>query len=162
MKPNTKFQVINPPNTLAGKVSSTGGPELDTIVREAEEALVDLQESYTVWVRQDLDMLDRLVSLAATDRIDAPAKLREIHNTAHDIKGQGATFEFPLLTHVASSLCTLLSDNDKCDEKLLALIRLHIDAMNVVIKDNIRGMGGVQGKQLVEMLHTAIGKVMKA
>ena len=48
MKPGAKFEVIKPPNTLAAKVSSHGGPSLDTIVREAEQALEDLQESYQV------------------------------------------------------------------------------------------------------------------
>ena len=160
MKENTHFEVINPPNSLASKVSPTGGPELETIVREAEEALEDLHESYLTWVRQDLDQLDRMLKQALAEPETAPAKLKSIYQTSHDIKGQGATFEFPLLTHIASSLCTLLADGGKSDQVMLALARIHIDALNVVLKENIRGMGGVQGKQMVEMLRTAVDKVL--
>lgn len=160
MKQNAQFEVINPPNSLAGKVKATGGPELDTIVREAEEALEDLQESYTVWVRQDLDQLDRLLRQALADPGSAARKLKSIHQTSHDIKGQGATFEFPLLTHIAASLCTLIGDGGRSNEVLLVLARIHVDALNVVLKENIRGMGGAQGKQMVEMLRAAVEKVL--
>ena len=39
MKPGAKFEVIKPPNSLAAKVPPHGGPSLESIVREAEQAL---------------------------------------------------------------------------------------------------------------------------
>ena len=160
MKENTQFEVINPPNSLATKVSPTGGPNLETIVREAEEALEDLQESYVVWVRQDLEQLDKLLRQAQMTPDKAASKLKKIHQLSHDIKGQGATFQYPLLTHIAASLCTLLEDGKRSNDVLLALTRIHVDALTVVLKENIRGMGGAQGKQMVEMLRTAVDKVL--
>lgn len=160
MKPGAKFEVINPPNTLAGKVALHGGPSLETIVREAEQALEDLQESYQLWVRQDLDSIARLVEEAEADPGVAASRLQEIAQITHDIKGQGATFEYPLLTHVARSLYKLLAEAERSNEQMLKLVRVHADAMNVIVRENIRGAGDPLGKQLVEMLNKAVDKAI--
>ena len=160
MKPGAKFEVINPPNSLAGKVASHGGPSLETIVREAEQALDDLQESYQLWVRQDLDSIVRLAAEAEADPGVASKRLQEIAQITHDIKGQGATFEYPLLTHVARSLYKLLVEAERSNEQMLKLVRIHADAMNVIVRENIRGAGDALGKQLVEMLNKAVDKVV--
>ena len=160
MQPKSKFEVINPPNLLASKVKSHGGPELDQVVKEAQEALSDLQESYIAWVCQDLDRMLKLLDQAKEDPRKASLKLKDIFLLSHDIKGQGATFEYPLLSHITGSLCKLLSDETQSPEILLTLTRLHVEALNVVVKENIRGAGGTQGKELVEMLRMAVAKVL--
>lgn len=159
MKPGAKFEVINPPNTLAAKVSPQGGPTLESIVREAGQALEDLQESYQLWVRQDLDTIFRLAEEAEADPDVATNRLQEIAQITHDIKGQGATFEFPLLTHIARSLYKLLVEVERSNEQMLKLVRLHADAMNVILKEEIRGSSDELGKHLVEMLNKAVDKV---
>lgn len=162
MKPGAKFEVINPPNSLAAKVSPHGGPSLESIVREAEQALEDLQESYQLWVRQDLDNIVRLAEEAETDPAVAKGRLQEIAQITHDIKGQGATFEYPLLTHVARSLYKLLVESEGSNEQMLKLVRVHADAMNVIVKEDLRGASDELGKQLVEMLNKAVDKVIGA
>ena len=162
MKAGAKFEVITPPNTLAAKVPNHGGPTLESIVREAEQSLDDLRESYQLWVQQDLENIARLVEDAETDPGLASDKLHEIKQISHDIKGQGATFEFPLLSHVARSLHKLLDDADQSHQQLLKLVHIHVDAMNVIVKEGIRGAGGEAGKSLVEMLRTAVEKVTRA
>ena len=43
---------------------------------------------------------------------------------------------------------------------MLKLVRLHVDAMTVIVKENVRGAGGELGKNLVEMLNMAVEKVV--
>ncbi len=160
MKPGAKFEVINPPNSLAAKVSPHGGPSLEAVVREAEQALEDLQESYQLWVRQDLDTIFRLAEEAEADPGVASNRLQEIAQITHDIKGQGATFEYPLLTHLARSLHKLLVEVERSNDQMLKLVRLHADAMNVILKEDVRGASHQLGKHLVEMLNKAVDKVV--
>ncbi len=158
MQRGANFEVIHPPNTLAAKVPKYGGPDLRTVVREAEQALEALQEDYDTWVRQDLKALAAALGKLRTASGSGAGELDAVYRIGQDIKGQGATFEFPLLTLIADSLCRLIG-MDVGPAERLKLIELHADALNIVVRDNIRGAGGAEGKKLIGMLRTAVEKV---
>ncbi len=156
MQRGANFEVIHPPNTLAAKVPKYGGPDLRTIVREAEQALEALQEDHLTWIRQDLQAL--AAALAKLREANGVGELDAVFRIGQDIKGQGATFEFPLLTLIADSLCRLIG-MDVGPAERLKLIALHADALNIVVRDDIRGAGGEAGKKLIAMLRTAVDKM---
>ncbi len=158
MQRGANFEVIHPPNTLAAKVPKYGGPDLKTIVREAEQALEALQESYLTWIRQDLEALAAAVARLRDTTAPGANALDSVYRIGQDIKGQGATFEFPLLTLIADSMCRLIALDVDPGERL-KLIELHADALNIVVRDNIQGAGGAEGKKLIGMLRTAVDKV---
>ena len=57
---------------------------------------------------------------------------------AHDMKGLGGTYGFPLITRVAASLCRM-TDRDEVRMKApLFLIDAHIDAIKAIVRDQIR------------------------
>ena len=162
MTERASFQVINPPNRLAIKVPRHGGPDLQTIVRDAEAALRELSESYDEWIRADIATLEDLLDQAVADGTAAPKLIDRIFVISHEIKGQGATFEFPLLTLIAESLCTLIETSGEESSERLKLIGLHIDALKVVVNENIRGAGGDSGKEMIAMLRMAVEKARLA
>ena len=91
------------------------------------------------------------------------AELTEkIRSTSHDIKGQGATFGFPLITEVAASLCNLIKCQNTPDAVRMKLIAFHIDSMRVITAHDIRGSGGEQGRELVDRLRVAVDKAQAA
>ena len=159
MAAKANFQVINPPNKLARKVPRHGGPDLDTIVGRAESSLRELKGEYDAWIREDLDRMEAARVKAEGDGEDRQAAVKEIYDIGYDIKGHGATFEFPLLAMLSDSLCSLISESDTTAAQQLQLIRLHADAMKVVVNDSIDGAGGEQGKELIAMLRAAVERV---
>ena len=155
-----KVEVVRPRSTLKFKVKPSGGPSLDQIMADAEKALDDLKDNYEVWVREDLDnMAGHLKGL--TDDLDDDARVKTvnaIHGIAHNIKGQAATFDYALLTEVAHSLCAMLSKDELAASRMTPLIALHVEAMRLIISQEIKGKGGEVGKELVGGLHAAVKK----
>lgn len=162
MTAKSNFQVINPPNKLARKVPRSGGPDLETIVNNAESAMRELKVEYDQWIREDLERMETALRLAEECPEKSEASIKVIYDTGYDIKGHGATFEFPLLGMIADSLCSLITEAEFAVAEQLQLVRLHVDAMRVVVNESVDGAGGDQGKELIAMLRTAVDRVANA
>jgi len=128
------IEIFMPPNILKAKMGS-GKMDLSAVER-AERALADLQGEFAGWMSQDVN---RLVEAGA-----AYAKQRDvetlcnIYRAAHDLKGHGTTFGFPLISRVASSLCTLTDDTAYGLPLPPTLIEAHINAIKVMVRDEVR------------------------
>jgi hypothetical protein len=63
-------------------------------------------------------------------------------NVAHDIRGQGGSFGFPLITRVGSSLCRYIEGRDWASAATdVQVVSAHIGALKVVLVQNLRGEG---------------------
>jgi len=85
--------------------------------------------------------------------------LEKIFEIAHDMKGQGGSFNYPLITIVANDLCRLLESLESAGAKETEVIRLHIDTMRVIITNGMESEGGQAGKQLLSGLAKVVAKV---
>ncbi len=75
------------------------------MLERAEKVILSLSEDYLVWVNEDLHRLQGLYELLEkTPPAEARPVLRELFSVAHDMKGQGGTFGYPLITTFATSL----------------------------------------------------------
>lgn len=157
-----KFELIYPPNRLAAKAPRQGGPKLEEIVDEAKEGLQKLDGDYRQWLQADLDVMSESLRGAQSDPGSSAELMTKIHGISHDIKGQGATFGFPLITEVAQSLCSLIKNDAHSAADRVKLVAFHIDSMRVIAAHDIRGSGGEQGRELVERLHAAVDKALAA
>ncbi len=88
-------------------------------------------------MRDELDKLD-----AARARIDAEGHTAETSETlyfrAHDLKGLGATYGYPVVTSIAAALCRLTDDPATRLRAPLPLLDAHIDAIKTVVGGQIR------------------------
>ena len=75
---------------------------------------------------------------------------------AHDLKGLGATYEFPLITRIAASLCKLIDDKEKRMQASIQLIDAHIDAVKAAVRDNIKTDEHPVGKILITELERRV------
>jgi hypothetical protein len=75
---------------------------------------------------------------------------------AHDLKGLGATYEYPLVTRIAGSLCKLIDDPAKRAEAPMALVDAHIDAIKAAVKGRIQTDTDPVGRALVTELETQV------
>ncbi|MBN9524694.1 MAG: response regulator [Alphaproteobacteria bacterium] len=99
-----------------------------------------------------------LAAAAGTIQAD-PAAIGRCRKLAHDLKGQGTSFGYPLLTEFAGSLTQLLMDGRADDPLLGQLVALHIKAIGAVAQARITGDGGETGRALREGFSRSIARV---
>jgi hypothetical protein len=152
---NSSSQVIQPPNALRLKVGSRFGALDAGAIAKAEAALKSLSSNFAQWLQDELDKL-----AAARARVQAegmtPEAAEVLYMRAHDMKGLGTTYEFPLVTRIAASLCKLIDDPATRCGAPMVLIDGHIDAINAAVRDNIKTDDHPVGKALVEALETRV------
>ena len=143
-------QVINPPKTLQNKVEK-GGPgavDLDALAK-AEEVIANLADDYLDWVKEDLVRLEAAYEQLKNADGNTAAEREEIFQIAHDMKGQGGSFGYDLMTAVGDQLCRLVEKMDTAGPREVMMVRVHIDAMRVIITKGLKGDGGNEGRQLL-------------
>jgi len=149
-------QMIQPSNALRLKV---GGGRLGAIdpaaIAKAEAALKSLSGNFTQWLNDEITKLDTARQAVRAEGPDA-ANMESLYLRAHDLKGLGATYGFPLITRIAGLLCRLIDDKAKRLETPMGLIDAHIDAIKAAVRDDIKTDDHPVGKILVQELESRI------
>src|ERR1700722_17252094 len=99
--------MIQVPNTLRLKVGGRLGAIDPAAIAKAEAALKSLSGNFAEWLADEVSKLE-----AARQRVKSEGLTNEasegLYLRAHDLKGLGATYEYPLVTRIAGSLATLV------------------------------------------------------
>ncbi|HIJ38328.1 MAG TPA: Hpt domain-containing protein [Rhodospirillaceae bacterium] len=152
--------IIEVSNLLKAKVSYGPGGVDAKKLEETEAMIRGLQSEYVVWVLDDLKKLQvslEAALMAGTD--DRAAPVRQIFETAHDMKGQGGSFDYGLMTQVSAQLCSFIDSRTIYSDQDMEVIRLHVDALRLVIAQKMVGDGGGGGKGLLRGLQAVISKI---
>ncbi len=163
MSDNDKPQVINPPDMLKGKVSVGGPGAVDPSVLERAEAVItNLADNYLEWVQEDFDKIIEAFDRLKNEPDNQEKNLDDVFQIGHDMKGQGGSFGYDLITIVGDKLCRFIEKLEgKAGASEIAAIQLHIDAMRVVISQRIEGDGGKLGDKLlggIDLVHQKLQK----
>jgi len=131
-------------------------------MKALEEAMAELDkfaDDYPEWVQgQVRELYDLLRKAQDKDETNRIAEFKRLNEIAHDMRGQGGTFGYPLVTTVADSLYKLTVARALTGESHLEIVKSHIDTMNAVIKERVEGDGGLLGRELLTALEKAIEK----
>ena len=130
-------QVIRPPNTLRLKVGGGFGGIDANAIAKAEEALKAMSAQFGQWLQDEIVKLDA-AQVAIREKGFTPETAEGLYFRAHDLKGLGATYEFPLITRLAGSLCRLVEEPSTRIAAPAALIDAHIAAIRASLRDNVR------------------------
>ena len=136
----TDHEVIVPTHKLSKAVKVVDGldmgPDVEAIAR-AEAALAELSSEFETWMRAECDRLDAARSAIRPSGLGVNTR-EELFRAAHDIKGEAATFGYPLAGEAADSLCRLLEHTPDVKRIPLALIDQHVDGVRAIIRENVR------------------------
>lgn len=150
-------QVFRPPNTLRVKVGGGfGGINADAVAK-AEEALKAMSAQFGQWLQDEIDKLDAAQAAIRAEGY-APRTAEALYFRAHDLKGLGGTYQYPLVTRLAASLCRMLDDPEKRLRAPLVLIDAHVDAIRAVVRDGIQTEDHPVGKALAETLEARVAE----
>ncbi|HMI94957.1 MAG TPA: hypothetical protein VK479_00495 [Micropepsaceae bacterium] len=146
-----------PPNVLKAKMGNGG---LDSsAVERAQQAIDDLKAEFAGWLLSDVSRLVETGQAYAKKR-DLEA-LGDLYRAAHDLKGHGATFDFPLVARVACSLCALTDETSNGLPLPLDLIDAHINAINVIVRDDLKDPSNRIATELAKELEHQVAGFLK-
>ena len=156
MTNKTTAEVIQVPNMLKLKVGGRGGIDMAAIAK-AEAALKSLSGNFAQWLNDEIVKLEAARQAVKTEGLTAQT-VETLYLRAHDLKGLGATYEFPLVTRLAASLCKLIDDPDTRLKAPMFLVDAHIDAIRAVVRGNIQTDDHPTGKALVTTLEARVAE----
>jgi hypothetical protein len=139
-------------------MNDRGDRKMEAVLARAQAAVADLAKDYAPNTIADLD---RCVALLKTAREDASARaaaVKELYGIAHNIKGQGSSFGFPLVTRIGHSLCTLVRQERPFSDADLGAVQAHLDALRLILTKDIKGEGGEVGAKLAARLENMVIK----
>jgi CheY-like chemotaxis protein len=155
-----------PDNRIRKKLGHSGSREAvefdPQVIRAIETRIQDLVGDYADWVDKHIESMSR--SLAKLKPTKAPTKtdrkhIANINRIAHELHGQGSTFDYPLITDFGQSLFNATENTEmKITENTRKLIEAHINAIRTVFKNRIQGTGGEVGAQLLSEIARAVKK----
>jgi len=129
-------EVIQVPNMLKLKVGGRGGIDMAAIAK-AEAALKSLSGNFAQWLNDEIVKLEAARQDVRAQGLTAQT-VETLYLRAHDLKGLGTTYEFPLITRLAGSLCKLIDDPATRLSAPMFLVDAHIDAIKACVRDDIK------------------------
>jgi len=152
---NNPGQMIQVPNTLRLKVGGRLGAIDPAAIAKAEAALKSLSGNFAEWLADEVAKLEAARQRVRAEGLTAEAA-ENLYLRAHDLKGLGATYEYPIVTRIAGSLCKLIDDPAKRAEAPMALVDAHIDAIKAAVRGRIQTDTHPVGSALVTELERQV------
>ncbi|MFD1701945.1 Hpt domain-containing protein [Methylopila henanensis] len=147
----TDHIVLRPPNRLKERATRSVGlrdkSDEEAILR-AEQALELLSTEFDGWMQQEIDRLEAMRAALAIGR-DVEA-LDDLYRSAHDLRGQSATFGFPLAGEIADGLCLMLEQNGPLPPQ--SYVDRHVEAIRAIVREDVRGREHPVAAEIVERL----------
>jgi len=162
--PVVYFELPNRLGAKAGIGPRDPVPSLPDSVLEAAEAEIQSRAGdYATWIAGEVEEMARRIDRLGADSRHVAGLVADINRSAHEMRGQGGIFGYPLITQVAKSLYEATAGGPKAvtpSEQLL--FKAHADAIKAVMNGRISGDGGATGQQLLASLEVAKKKYAKA
>jgi chemotaxis protein histidine kinase CheA len=150
------IELFMPPNMLKAKLG--GGGFDNTAIERAKNVMETLKSDFAEWAEHDVRRL-AAARQAYADKRDAASRA-ELLRAAHDMKGQAATFDFPLMARVAGSLSNLIEDLPPQKELSMSLVDAHVNAIHVIYRDKVKDTSNKLALALAQELETRVAQIL--
>ncbi len=154
MSDRPDVQIIKPPNTLLKAKTGRGEVKPDRkAIRRGEAAIEKVGQDFPKWAQGDFDEMDRALAAARKDPERQGEYLMQIFRISMELKGQGGSFGYTLISEIGDSLKKFTESRKEASPRDVEIIAAHVNAMRVVMVENIKGDGGEVGRAIVNGLH---------
>ncbi len=160
MTNDRKASVIpSPGKLLKARLDRGRGDVMDrALLERAEAAVQGMSEDYHLSALDDIAELRGLARAVAEGAADDESATGRIYSIALDVKGQGATFGYPLVTQIGDSLVRFMDGRTRLGRRGAQIVAAHADALRAVLGNDIRGDGGPLGAKLLGGLSILLRK----
>jgi hypothetical protein len=155
-----KAQVIDPRETGHHPLKLTQPVFSDEAMARADKTLEAMSGSFEQWLDGDIANL-QAARLACIGAAWTDATLDTLWRAAHDLKGMGGTYGYPIVTQLAASLCRLVeTDEGKAASRANpALIHAHVDGLRAAVRGRIASDADPVGRALVQTLEAHVSRL---
>lgn len=154
-------EIIRPPNNLKKKVGGKMAEADPHAIAAAEAALASLSANFEEWIHAEIDKLDAAHQAVKTDGLAGTAG-KELYNTAHDLKGLGSTYGYPIVTQMADTLCAITISQKLREIAPGFLVDAHVNAIRAAVKGGIKNVEHPVGSELVKELRGKVADFIKS
>jgi hypothetical protein len=133
-----------------------GDRKMEAVLARAQAAVADLAKTYAPNTIIDIDRCATLLKNARENPAARAASIKDLYGIAHNIKGQGSSFGYPLVTRIGHSLSTLVRQERDFSDADLGVIQAHLDALRLILAKDIKGEGGEVGAKLAARLENMV------
>lgn len=145
--------------SLQDKVSKVSRDEFQQMMEKAQKTIDTIGDDYETWANEDLARMHQVMKVLKSDEAQRGKHLQAVFRISHEMKGQGGSFGYPLVSDIAHSLCKFLDTADESQPKTVDVVEAHVQALNLIIKSRMAGDGGKVGDELLTGLLDAAEKV---
>ncbi len=149
-------EVVERPNELAKKVPRTGGISSEKAFADAELIVKKMAKEYVGKLAEDIEQMKVLSAAYRTDHSEET--LDRLFRLVHNMRGQGATFGFPLITEIGRHFCRYVRERPPGKEVKPALVDQHLKALIVVFDQSIKGSGDQIAQAVVHALAEVVDR----
>ena len=155
------LEFITPPHPLKSKVPDGAAGVVDNeVIERAQHAIDNMTDEYLEWVQKDIAQIESALDDVKANTGDRSEKLQDIFKVSHDIKGQGGSFGYDLMTIIGNQICRLIEAADPQDRNLVEVIDVHVGAMKLIVSTKLKKTGGREGELMLAGLEKVCGKIL--
>ncbi|HWA61876.1 MAG TPA: Hpt domain-containing protein [Caulobacteraceae bacterium] len=159
MSDHNPGQVIQAPNTLRLKVGGRLGGIDPAAIAKAEAALKSLSGNFAQWLQDEVTKLENARARIRAEGL-SPETTENLYLRAHDLKGLGATYEYPLVTRIAASLCKMIDDPATRMAAPMVLVDAHIDAIRAAVRNQTQTDADPTARATIEALEKHVKEML--
>jgi chemotaxis protein histidine kinase CheA len=147
-------QIIRQPNPLKRAVKRIAENADDPVAR-AEQALAGLSDEFESWMKKECERLAVAHQLIVETGLNATTQ-DELFRAAHDIKGDAATFGFPMAAAAADSLCRIMEHAPDFAKVPQELVAHHVLGIQAIVREHKKlGVASVAGELSTKLRRVA-------
>ncbi len=129
-------------------------------IARAEAVIASLAGQYLAAAAADLARLKAAADSLKADPVGRGSHLDRLFHISHDMKGQGATFGYPLVTTIGNRLCRFIETRrETLGTAGVAVVLRHVEALDRVIGQHMKEPATPEAEALLESLERAAGDV---
>lgn len=149
--PNVRF--VTPPNVLRQKVG-TGGID-PRLLDKGQEFLENNKIDFEPYARDFLEEIDKVVGDFKKDKIRDAEAIEYMIRPVMQLKANGGMFHYQLVSDIADVALFFLEKLVKLDNDALDILVAHQKTLQIIMKSNLKGSGGREGRALARELEKA-------
>ena len=159
MSRKAAVEIIKPPNKLKRKVGGSLRGIDKAAIKRAEAALANMQDEFDAWLLDDLNLLIEAKNRLHSEGISEDA-LNAVRIKAHDLKGLGVTYNYPLVTRVAASLNYFLEYFQPAQSIPVSIINSHVEAIRAIVHNKVQAEDDPTGTTLASELEKIVAEAL--
>jgi len=152
-----KVQIVQVQTRFGKMAGKPGRMTRNEAIGAADAYIEQIEPRYLIWAENDLKEL-----IEITDQVFKESRLGEhfhgAYRKANHLRDLGDTFDYPVITRVADSMCELLMRLHDAGVYNREALETHMAALRLVCTARFKGVQPGSVKELLDSLHKLVNR----